>query len=95
MRLRTKPRGHFLYEQEEVAERLSTFPSADIFLSHNSPRGIHDRDDGIHVGFDGLSAYLSRAQPKLLIHGHQHIERETIAAGIRVLAVYGCKMIEV
>ncbi|MDX9863160.1 MAG: metallophosphoesterase [Rhodospirillales bacterium] len=90
-----KPHGHFLYEQEEVAERLSTFPSVDVFLSHNSPRGIHDRDDGIHVGFEGLNAYLSRARPRLLIHGHQHIERETIVAGTCVLGVYGWKLIEV
>ena len=29
------------------------------------------------------------------IHGHQHVERETVAAGIRVMGVYGWKMVEV
>ena len=70
-------------------------PPVNVFLSHNSPRVIHDRDDGIHVGFDGLNAHMSRAKPKLLIHGHQHVERETIADGTRVLGVYGWELIEV
>ncbi len=38
-----KPRGHFLYEQGEAESLLATLPPVDILLSHNSPRGIHDR----------------------------------------------------
>ena len=90
-----KPRGHFLYEQWEANEILSGFGAVDVFLSHNSPRGIHDKNDQIHHGFDGLLPYIRRAKPKLLIHGHQHVDRETCADGTRVVGVYGCKTIEV
>ena len=90
-----KPRGHYLYEQGEVENFLLAFPAVDVFLSHNSPRGIHDKEDGVHYGFDGLNAYLAKAKPKLLIHGHQHVERETVVDETRVLCVYGYKIIEV
>lgn len=90
-----KPRGHFLYEQQEVENLLSDFPSVDIFLSHNSPKGIHDAEDGIHLGFEGLNSYVARAKPKLLIHGHQHVTRETTVAQTRVIGVYGHTLIEI
>lgn len=89
-----KPRGHFLYDQPQVEEFLRDFPPVDVLISHNSPRGIHDRDDLIHIGFDGLRGYLERAKPRLLIHGHQHIDRETTVGPTRVLSVYGHRVVE-
>ena len=61
-----KPRGHYRYDQSEVERYLAIFPGTDIFISHNSPRGIHDRNDGIHTGFDGLTSFIARAKPKIL-----------------------------
>ena len=90
-----KPRGHFLYDQWEVEELLLSFPPLDVLLSHNSPRGIHDREDEVHYGFDGLRAYISRAKPKLLIHGHQHVARESVCEGIRIVGVYGHTIVEI
>ena len=90
-----KPHGHFLYEQWEVEGFLSAFPPVDIFLSHNSPGGIHDKEDKVHCGFDGLNTYIGRARPKVLIHGHQHFDGETISARTRVIGVYGYKMIDI
>ena len=77
-----KPRGPYLYGQ-------------DVFVSHNSPRGIHDRADGIHVGFDGLVEYIHRHKPKVLVHGHQHVIAETEINGTRVIGVYGQRIIEI
>ena len=92
---RYKPRGHFLYEQEEVGHLLRAFPAVDVFVSHNSPRGIHDREDDVHIGFDGLTAYIARAAPRLLVHGHQHVNRETQAGQTRVVAIYGHRLIDI
>ena len=72
-----KPRGHFLYDQSAATAMLAQLPAADILISHNSPSGIHDRDDGVHLGFDGLNAYIAKARPRLGIHGHQHVSIET------------------
>lgn len=88
-----KPRGDFLYNQDEVTAFLSDFPPVDILLSHNSPRGIHDRDDEVHYGFDGLNAYILRAKPKLVIHGHQHVDRESRLGETRIIGVLGHKLI--
>jgi len=90
-----KPRRYFLYDQWEVDCFLSNFPPVDILLSHNSSRGIHDREDEVHYGFDGLNTYIYKAEPKLLIHGHQHVNRETVVGTTRVIGVFGFKVIEV
>lgn len=90
-----KPRGAFLYYQEEAEAFLEAFPAVDVFLSHNSPRRVHDREDEIHTGFTALNTYIERAAPRLLLHGHQHRECETQVGRTKVLGVYGWKVIEV
>jgi predicted phosphodiesterase len=90
-----KKRGDFLYEQSEVDGFMQTFPPVDIFVSHNSPRDVHDKNDNVHTGFDGLLTYVRNHQPSLLIHGHQHTDKETIVDGTRVLGVYGYRWIKV
>jgi len=92
---RYKPRGHFLYDQREVDGFLAAFPGVDVFLSHNSPRGIHDREDEVHYGFNALSTYIARTQPRILLHGHQHVNDESIVGETRVVGVYGKQMIEI
>ena len=89
-----KPRGPFLYYQEEAEAFMATFPAVDIFISHNSPRRVHDREDEVHTGFSALNAYIERSAPRLLLHGHQHQERETIVGKTRVIGCYGWKIIE-
>jgi Icc-related predicted phosphoesterase len=92
---RYKPRGHFLYEQAEVGHLLRDFPAAEIFIAHNSPRGVHDREDNVHFGFEAFNKYISNAKPKLFIHGHQHVNRQTQVAHTSVLGVYGSKRLEI
>jgi Icc-related predicted phosphoesterase len=92
---RYKPVGHYLYDQDEVDFLMAGFPEVDIFLSHNSPRGIHDRDDGVHIGFEALTAYIERTGPRLLVHGHQHLNQETQSGKTRIVGVHGYKMIEI
>ena len=92
--LQYKPRGSFLYYQEEVEAFLEVFPAVDILLSHNSPRGVHDREDEVHTGFSALNSYLDRAAPRLLLHGHQHVDSETQVGKTAVIGVFGWRMIE-
>ena len=70
-----KPRGHHLYEQSEVSAALREFPPVDVFVAHNSPRGIHERDGDVHQGFDGFIDYLDRVSPRYFLHGNQHLSR--------------------
>jgi predicted phosphodiesterase len=90
-----KPRGHFLFEQWEVEEYLFHFPIVDIFFAHNSPRGIHDQEDEVHYGFDGLKTYVLERKPRVLIHGHQHTNEESKLGDTRVIGVYGYRVMEI
>jgi len=92
---RYKPRGHFLYDEWEVDGFLSSYPAVDIFISHNSPRGVHDQEDEVHYGFEALKSYVQRAKPSIFIHGHQHVNNETKLGKTRIIAVFGSKLIEV
>jgi Icc-related predicted phosphoesterase len=92
---RYKPRGHFLYEQAEVRHLLRDFPPVEIFIAHNSPRGVHDREDNVHFGFEAFNEYITMAQPKIFIHGHQHVNRQTQVGPTSVLGVYGSKRLEI
>lgn len=86
---RYKPRGNYLFDQEEVTRLMAEFPPVDVFIAHNSPRAIHDRDDDVHLGFDAFVHYIERAKPRLFIHGHQHVNRETRLKDTTVIGVYG------
>jgi Icc-related predicted phosphoesterase len=45
----------------------------DIFLTHASPLGIHDKDDPCHKGFKCYLWFLNKFTPKYMIHGHIHL----------------------
>lgn len=86
---RYKPRGHHLYEQEEVRKALESFPRVDVFIAHNSPAGCHERDIEVHQGFEGFRDYILREQPRYFIHGHQHLSAVTLLGETTVIGVFG------
>ncbi|MDB6080642.1 MAG: hypothetical protein JWO82_4389 [Akkermansiaceae bacterium] len=86
---RYKPRGHHLFDQEEAVTLLRSFPRVDVFIAHNSPRGIHERDEEVHQGFDALLDYVQRQQPAYLLHGHQHLNGVSWIGATQVIGVYG------
>jgi Icc-related predicted phosphoesterase len=84
-----KPRGHHLFEQSEVDSLMQSFPKVDVFVAHNSPAQVHDKDDFVHAGFTAFNSYIAKHQPKLFLHGHQHVEKETMMGATRVIGSYG------
>ena len=84
-----KSKGPFLLQQDEVSTALADFPRVDIFVAHNSPHGIHDKDDGVHVGFGAFTTYIRDHQPKVFLHGHQHRSQTSMSGETRVIGVYG------
>ena len=91
---RYKPRGHYLYDQEEVEGLLAAFPTVDVFVAHNSPQNIHERDTEVHVGFEAFNRYIERAQPRLFLHGHQHVNQDTLVGRTQVMGVFGQRRIQ-
>ena len=45
----------------------------DILLTHAAPRGIHDREDRCHMGFENFLWFMRKFKPKYLVHGHIHL----------------------
>ncbi len=45
----------------------------DIFLTHASPLGIHDKKDLCHLGFKCYLWFLKTFTPTYMIHGHIHL----------------------
>ena len=39
------------------------------------------------MGFEAFNKYIARAQPRLFLHGHQHVDAETMAGATRVMGV--------
>jgi uncharacterized protein len=90
---RYKPRGDHLYDQGEVEKLLRNFPPVDVFVAHNSPRHIHEWDYRVHKGFEAFNDYIARARPQVFIHGHQHVNAETLIGQTRVVGVFGRRWI--
>ena len=45
----------------------------DIFMTHASPRHIHDHEDPCHIGFECFHWFLQRFKPTFMVHGHIHL----------------------
>ena len=89
-----KDKGHHLYEQFEVSNKLRSFPRVDVFVAHNSPFGVHERDSEVHQGFEGFTEYIERNQPKYFLHGHQHCNALSKIGPTEIIGVYGETAIE-
>lgn len=65
----------------------------DIFLTHASPRHIHDKEDPCHKGFECFNWFIKKYSPSLMIHGHIHLydlqaKRCTVAGDTTVINAY-------
>ncbi len=71
----------------------------DIFLTHASPRHIHDHEDPCHKGFDCFNWFLQKFHPTYMVHGHIHLydmreERCGVYYGTNVVNAYAHWVIE-
>lgn len=90
-----KEKGAHLYSQDQASRLLNQFPPVDVFLAHTSPWGVHERDQGVHQGFQVFLEYIERVQPIYFFHGHQHVNQITLIGETQVIGVYGEKLVEI
>ena len=45
----------------------------DILLTHAPPKGIHDKPDKCHLGFETFLWFMKTFRPRYLVHGHIHL----------------------
>ncbi|MCR4822738.1 MAG: metallophosphoesterase [Treponema sp.] len=77
--------------------RYGTF--LDIFLTHASPRHIHDKEDPCHKGFDSFNWFIKHFKPTFLVHGHIHLydmnsPRITLSGKTTVVNAYSHTIIQ-
>jgi Icc-related predicted phosphoesterase len=67
----------------------------DLILTHAPPRGVHDREDLCHRGFQSFNRLIEQLEPRYFIHGHVHEHfasldaRTTQVATTKVINAYG------
>ncbi len=76
---------------------ISIIFGVDIVLSHASPKGIHDKNDRVHEGFEVFNKFIKIFKPKLWIHGHIHLSnfmeyQDTITHDTRVSNSFGYRI---
>ena len=91
--LRYKPKGWFLYEEDEVESLLKGFPPVDVFIAHAPCTPLEIRDT-VHDGFRAFDDYIVRAQPRLFLCGHVHQSKEVTLLETRCISIYGAALIE-
>ena len=88
----------FQYTERQMRRRIARLSFAlrrcggvDIVISHAPPRGLGDREDPVHRGFEALRDLIERRQPPLLLHGHVHLRydhslpREQLYGSTRII----------
>jgi len=103
--------GNFQYTQSEMwghvlrlvpklfLNRLRHGRYLDVFVTHASPSGIHDKPDRTHQGIQAFNWLLKTFKPKFHFHGHNHVYRndtitETQVGETLVINTYGYKLRE-
>lgn len=104
--LRYNDRVYGFTEQEmrwrmfKLALRTKWTGGADLMVTHVPPRGYGDLDDYPHQGFEAFNVALEMLQPRILVHGHVHMEYGRIErehahpSGTRVINACGSQIIE-
>ncbi len=70
--------GPFQYTEREMAlriakNRLKYIKGFDILLTHAPAFELGDGGDLAHTGFKAFTRLMDKYQPKLMVHGHQHL----------------------
>ena len=56
-----------------IINKLKYGKYLDIFMTHASPRHIHDHEDPCHKGFECYNWFLQKFKPTFMVHGHIHL----------------------
>lgn len=104
---RYKPVGAHQYTEDEMFARAARLVLTsrmagrriDVFVSHASPLGVHDGPDHVHAGFKAFHTFLRAGKPRLMLHGHTHVQRnlETTVTKLystQVINVFPYRLVE-
>ena len=101
-------KGPYQYTQAQMYRRAASLwlpilfhHGFDILLTHAPAYGIGDGEDLPHVGFKAFNRLIHRYHPKLMVHGHVHlnygfrIPREQELEGTRIINAFERYIVEI
>ncbi len=78
--------------------RAARHHPVDVLLTHSPPRGVGDREDPPHRGFECLHMVVDRLKPAVLVHGHIHPHGQPVPDRVmgktRVLNTVGYRILD-
>lgn len=88
--IRYKDSKEPMYTQEEYFELIKSIDKrTNIFISHNAPKGIHDKDLYAHEGTMAKRDFIDENNVDYWFHGHLHKIEMTKYENTHVINVYG------
>ena len=92
--------GPYQYTEAQMRRRIRRLSyvlwrnrGVDIVITHAPPRGLGDREDPAHLGFEAFRSLIEKWHPALFLHGHVHMRyehglpREQFYEGTRIVNV--------
>ena len=70
----------------KLRRQIARAGGVDIVLTHAPIRGVGDRDDLPHQGFEAFIPLLEKWKPRYLVHGHVH---KSYGADFRRVRTFG------
>lgn len=89
-----KPRGHYLYDDDQVVELLEDFPPVDVFICHAPPTVLETPGDPVHRGFTAFDKYIERTAPVYCLCGHVHAHRVARVGRSVCMSFFGASSLE-
>lgn len=83
-----------------ISNKLKYGRYLDIFLTHATPRHIHDHEDPCHKGFECFNWFIEKFMPTYMVHGHIHLydlreERVSVHKNTTIINAYAHYILEI
>lgn len=74
----------YQYTEKQMAKRIRKLrwklhrsKGVDVIVTHAAPKGMGDRQDPAHQGFECFLKLMDRYRPRYLVHGHVHMNYDS------------------
>ena len=81
-----------MISQEDAIDIMADMPHADILLCHDGPYHLFTENKA-HEGFVGVTDYIEKQKPSLVLFGHHHESYEGYLGQTKTICVFRCAMV--
>lgn len=88
-----QPSTHPTYTQSQAYELVDRLDSADILISHSSPKGYEE--NFIESGFDALTEYIETNKPSICICSNKYTNSINLYENTYIIGINGIAIIDI